>query len=339
MQLDSSSKDKCEKSKINLNPICILLACYNGEKFIEDQILSIINQTYSNWHLILRDDGSTDRTKDIIQHYKNMDKRITIVEDDIGNLGPSLNFGVLLQFAFEKNFEIFFFCDQDDIWSKDKLAIQLARFNSVERIYGRNIPIMVYSDLAVVDRDLDLIDISFMHYQGISNEDKRLSNLLLSQNIVTGCAAAINRKLASISLPFPTDILMHDWWIALCCSLNGLVKFISRPLVFYRQHGENEVGAKRLIDLINPFKTSLIDRWKAGTDHFLGTTVQASHLLKRIDAHNIHCDEIKLDAVRSYSNIGSMTSLRRLIVAKKKQFYRQGYLRNLLFIARLLFMR
>ena len=92
---------------------------------------------------------------------------------------------------------------------------------------------------------------------------------------------------------------MHDWWIALCCSLNGVVEFINRPLVLYRQHGENEVGAKRLVDLVNPFKTSLIDRWKAGTDHFWRTTVQAGHLLKRIDIHNIHCDENKIDAITS----------------------------------------
>ena len=180
----------------DINPSCILLACYNGEKYIEDQILSIINQSYSNWHLIIRDDGSTDRTKDIIQHYKNIDKRIGIIEDDKGNLGPSMNFGALLQFAYEKNFEIFFFCDQDDIWSKDKLAVQVALFNSIERISGRDIPVMVYSDLAVVNNNLDLMDISFMHYQGLADEDKRLTNLLLSQNIVTGCAAAINRKLA-----------------------------------------------------------------------------------------------------------------------------------------------
>lgn len=339
MKTGPFEKSYYEQSEINVNPTCILLATYNGEKYIEEQILSIINQTYSNWRLIIRDDGSNDRTMNIIKHYKKIDKRIDILKDDNDNIGSSLNFGILLQFAYEKDFEIFFFCDQDDLWSKDKLEIQLGQIAKLERISGKDVPIMVYSDLVVIDSNLNLIDKSFMHYQGLAKEDKRLTNLLLTQNIVTGCAIAINRKLASIALPFPTDILMHDWWIALCCSLNGVVKFISKPLVFYRQHGENQVGAKRLIDLINPFKTSLIDRWKSGTDHFLGTTVQADHLLKRIEIHNIHCDEIKIDAIRSYSIIGSMTPLRRLLVAKNKQFYRQGYLRKLLLIARLLFMR
>ena len=338
MQTYFLQKSNYERSKIDIYPTCILLASYNGEKFIEEQILSIINQSYPNWHLIIRDDGSNDNTKNILKRYKNIDKRIDIIEDN-NNIGPSLNFGTLLQFAYEKGFEIFFFCDQDDIWSKDKLATQLGLISRLEQGFGKDVPIMVYSDLAVVDKNMNLIDKSFMHYQGLAKEDKRLTNLLLTQNIVTGCATAINRKLASIALPFPSDILMHDWWLALCCSLNGIVEFINRPLVFYRQHGDNEVGAKRLKDLINPFKNSLIDRWKVGTEHFIGTTIQANHLLEVIDKNKIKCDQTKIDAIRNYSIIRSIPSLKRLIAAQKNKFYRQGYLRNLLLIARLLLMR
>ena len=339
MQSGYLSKFSCEGSEIDVSPTCILFASYNGEKFIEDQILSIINQSYTNWRLIIRDDGSTDHTKAILKLYKSIDNRIDIIEDDNKNIGPSLNFGTLLQFAYEKDFEIFFFCDQDDIWAKEKLATQLELIGRIEQHSGKDVPVMVYSDLAVVDNDLNLIDKSFMHYQGLADEKKRLTNLLLTQNIVTGCATAINRKLASIALPFPDDVLMHDWWMALCCSLNGIVEFIDKPLVFYRQHGNNEVGAKRLKDLVNPFKTSLIDRWRVGTEHFFGTTIQASHLLKMIDSNNIECDESKINAIKSYSAIRTIPSIRRLFIAKKMKFYRQGYLRNLLLIARLLLMR
>ena len=339
MQTEFLPKSNYEHPEADICSTCILLASYNGENFIEEQILSIINQSFQNWRLIIRDDGSTDHTKNIIKRYKNIDKRINIIEDSNKNIGPSLNFGTLLKFAYKKGFEIFFFCDQDDIWSKDKLAIQLGLISRLEQSYGKDIPIMVYSDLVVIDNNLRLIDKSFMHYQGLAKEDKRLTNLLLTQNIVTGCATAINRKLASIALPFPSDILMHDWWLALCCSLNGIVEFISKPLVFYRQHDNNKVGAKRLKDLINPFKTSLIDRWKAGTDHFIGTTIQANNLLNMIDKNKIECDQIKINAIKNYSIIRSIPSLKRLIIAKKNRFYRQGYLRNLLLIARLLLMR
>ena len=137
----------------------ILMATYNGELYLEEQIKSIIKQSYKNWILYIRDDGSKDNTLKIINRYtyKYPDK-IKLIADDRGNLGSNMNFKELMQYS--KN-EYCMFCDQDDVWLEDKIKLSLDKIKKLENKYGKNTPILVHTDLKVVNEKLDEISESF----------------------------------------------------------------------------------------------------------------------------------------------------------------------------------
>ena len=114
--------------------IDIVLATYNGEKYVGEQIESIINQTYKDWKLIIRDDGSKDKTAEVIEKYAAKDNRITIIKDGIGNLGFNGNFTKLLETSSQDYVMI---CDQDDVWIPEKIEImfnEISKYSKIENI-------------------------------------------------------------------------------------------------------------------------------------------------------------------------------------------------------------
>jgi len=115
--------------------------------------------------------------------------------------------------------------------------------SELEARHGYSEPLLVHSDLQVVDAGLKPISSSFMQYQRIAHEDDGLRTLLLS-NFVTGCTCLLNRQLAELALPIPREAIVHDWWLALCAASAGHIGYIAEPLVKYRQHGANVIGAK-----------------------------------------------------------------------------------------------
>ncbi len=225
----------------------ILLATYNGEKFLGEQLESIFSQTARDFHLIIRDDGSTDKTCAILHEYLNRyPEQITLLTDEQQRIGASLSFGRLLEYAVaDKRFlgaQYFTFCDQDDVWLPDRLKILMDRIIGIERDHA-DAPVLVHGDLMVVDEKLSKIDKSLWHYQGIDPERNTLNRLLL-QNTVTGCATVVNRSLARLACPIPKDATMHDWWLALVAGAFGRIVAVKESLVLYRQHGANATGAR-----------------------------------------------------------------------------------------------
>lgn len=210
------------------------MSTYNGEKYLEDQINSIIDQSYSNWHLYIRDDGSTDNTVSIIKHYTNIDSRITFFNPDkIQNVGVTSSFMNLLN-NIEADY--YMFSDQDDYWKKNKIEICMEK---AEQSAG---PICVFTELQVVDKDLNEIE--------LMNKGEIWSDFphFLFGNCVTGCTMLINNKLKSIIKINKTNfnnIYLHDWWIALICSAFGKLIYIDKPTILYRQHGDNTEGSKK----------------------------------------------------------------------------------------------
>jgi glycosyltransferase involved in cell wall biosynthesis len=237
--------------------LVILLAAYNGGKYIADQIRSIQRQTWADWKLVVRDDGSTDDTLYIVQKLMSDDKRIQLIcKTASGANSAKSNFVALMEKAKEDNAAYVMFSDQDDIWRKDKVELQMLHMEKMKRIHGK-VPICIHSDMQVVDESCEMISKSFMRYQGIRHLDRDQLNVLLVQNFVTGCTMFFNRALLDVSLPVPDEADMHDWWLAQVSSALGVLSYIDEPLVMYRQHSANVIGAKRYYDTINPFINSL----------------------------------------------------------------------------------
>jgi hypothetical protein len=168
-----------------------------------------------------------------------------VVQDTEGSLGPCQNFNRLLETALtdSRQFRYFAFCDQDDIWHPQKLEITHQRLRALESD-GHCAPTLVRSDAQVVNEALDLIAASFWKNQGIDADDIRLSQLIL-RNTTIGCTAIINRPLAELATPFPAQAIMHDWWITIIAAAVGNIANIYQPLLKYRQHASNALGAGR----------------------------------------------------------------------------------------------
>lgn len=214
----------------------ILMATYNGERYLSEQIESILNQSYKDWKLLVRDDGSKDRTLDILKLYKaKYPKKITLMEDKKGGLRAKENFLELLR---QSKSDYIMFCDQDDVWLPNKIEVTLEKMKKVE-----NGPTLIHTDLKVVDKELNLISDSMWRYQKLSPERKEY-NFLIVQNNITGCTMMINRELAKLSIgEFPNG-LMHDWIIGIVASLKGTIDYVEERTILYRQHGNNDVGAQ-----------------------------------------------------------------------------------------------
>lgn len=238
--------------------VAILMCTYNGEKYIEEQIESILNQTYQNFVLYIRDDGSTDNTKKIISYYtkKYKNKIIEITDKKVAH-SASKNFMFLLENVYKLNkFDIFMFSDQDDYWEKNKVKDTIDEYN---KITNKDIPILIHTDLIVADSKLNTINLSFIKYSNLSTKRSSFFHYLI-QNNVTGCTMLVNKNLVDL-INFNIEyIRMHDWYFALIASAFGKIVFIDKPTIKYRQHSNNVLGAKdnrgirRLYNLLKNYK-------------------------------------------------------------------------------------
>lgn len=222
----------------------LLLATYNGSKYLENQLDSIFSQTHQYFRLLVSDDGSSDTTQMILESYREkFGERLMIVPNRTPGRGVVRNFENLMRSSLEEGRSDWMaFCDQDDVWLPQKIECMLAEMVRIEGADGHAVPCLVHSDLAVVDENLTTICSSFAKYQLMSSDTSSPLSLL-SINQVTGCAMMVNRTLLKMALPMPNEAIMHDWWCGLI-SGSGRRSFIKTPLILYRQHGSNQVGAK-----------------------------------------------------------------------------------------------
>lgn len=227
-----------------MNKIAILLAVYNGEKYLKDQLDSIVNQSFTNWKLFIRDDGSTDKSVTIINEYiSQYPSKIQLINDGLNNLGSCNNFFKLLEYA--ENSEFYMFADQDDVWNKNKIEVSLNAILKIEISEKFKTPILLHTDLEIVDTDLNQISPSLWKYQQMEVNNSGNYNKLLIQNIVTGCTVIFNHKLKEKMRILPKNVFIHDWWIALVASVFGRIDFIEDKTLKYRQHHNNVEGAKK----------------------------------------------------------------------------------------------
>lgn len=226
-----------------MTKIAILLSTYNSSKYLRELLDSIINQTITNWTLFIRDDGSTDSTLQIIQEYylKNPEK-ITLISDNIKKQGAGKSFMHLLSIV---DAQYYMFCDHDDIWLPAKIEKTISKLNEIE-LLKKEEPILIFTDMKVVDENLNIINKSMWNFQKTKPEYSKNIYTHAVSNSVSGCTMMINRKAKELAFPYPQEAFMHDWWITLKIAYYGTVDYVNEATVLYRQHSENVIGAKRL---------------------------------------------------------------------------------------------
>ena len=237
-----------QKAGINgaaMDKIEVLMAVYNGSAYIREQIDSILNQTYENWHLTISDDGSTDGTDLIADEYAaKYPEQITRVYSGV-RFGNARDHFMWLSENCTSRYMLY--SDQDDVFNPEKMSRLMDAMQNAERQWGRDLPILVFSDQTVVDEKLNVIEPSLMRCQKQAFDSFDYHALLI-QNVVTGGAMMVNRPLCSLAVQCRSRerIIMHDWWMAATAARFGKVIYLDEPLSLYRQHGGNSVGAKRV---------------------------------------------------------------------------------------------
>lgn len=220
-----------------MEKIDVLLASYNGEKYIREQIDSILNQTYKNIHLIISDDFSTDGTIKILKEYEKKDDRITVYYQN-ENLGYVKNFEFLLS---KVSSEYYMFSDQDDVWYKDKIEA------SYTELKQKDVD-LVFCNLEIVDENLNSKNINMFDHLKARKYLKKYKDyrLIYMDNIISGCTILTKKSFLKLILPLPSSkYLIFDYWISLVTILNGKFSYLEKPYIKYRQHGDNQIGIKK----------------------------------------------------------------------------------------------
>ena len=227
----------------------ILMATYNGEKYIESQILSIIAQSYKDWNLIIHDDGSVDKTVEIIKKWSSIDKRISLIQDGVVLRNAAKNFMHLLRYSSS---EYIMFCDQDDIWLDNKVNLM---YDEIVKHRSNIIPVVVYSNSYLWLPGKGIIGMSTLAFAGT------LQSFLFLNSGIQGCAAIFNSKAKDYMIKWDGDLAMHDHLLQLVCVTFGKVFYLPHSLMFYRQHENNVTGVmdrQSIININNVFKNKKI---------------------------------------------------------------------------------
>lgn len=222
-----------------MHRVDILLPTYNGEAYIAEQINSLLNQTYSNIKILIRDDGSTDKTNKIIHEFAKKDSRIIINNDPKDNLGLVDNINQLLGFS---DGEYIMFCDQDDVWFTNKVEVLLNEILRLESDLNKKTPLLIHSDCYVTDENLNGRDL----FKGSKPLQYGLRNSLF-KFYVQGASVIFNLSLKNEIYPFISDIYLHDRYTHLVAEIVGRRSYINLPLMYYRQHSKNLVGSANVL--------------------------------------------------------------------------------------------
>ncbi len=301
---------------VSKRSIVIVLATFNGARYLRDQVRSIQDQTVTNWRMLVRDDGSSDDSLRLIRDLAGSDPRIEV----LGllprqRLGVVRNFNLLLEQAFARGAEAVFLADQDDVWLPDKIERQLRLLDAAQCRHGSDVPLLIHSDLHVVDKDAEPFRRSFFQLRGLAHVDDDPLRGLMAQNFVTGATVLVNRRLLGLALPVPAEAVLHDWWLALCAATWGRLEFDPVPTVLYRQHGSNLVGAG-----ISSIPAAL----RRSRGNFRRGFGQADALLRRVRSHDT------ASPVRSAPDLleGYVALRHRRRWSRLRSFWRAGVIRR-----------
>ncbi|ABX43458.1 glycosyl transferase family 2 [Lachnoclostridium phytofermentans ISDg] len=244
-----------------MSRVDIIMSTYNGEKYLREQIDSILTCNHQNIVLHVFDDGSSDETIQILKEYKHRYENNLHFYKNHRNLGVTKNFLNGIKTVME-NFEeakYFMCCDQDDVWHADKVSKTLKRMEQMEKRYGVDQPLLVFTDTVIVDENLNEISESFFKTQHFNLNKIDLAHLLM-ENKCIGCTIMINRAFEYYLSQTPNAARYHDWWMALIAAAFGHISYLPKATLDYRQHSANVVGSINFPSYVRKRMSSIKDQ-------------------------------------------------------------------------------
>ena len=299
----------------------ILLPTCNGESFLPSLLDSCLMQPAAK--MIVRDDASDDKTVEILKYYRGL------CGDSIGlHLGKE-RLGVIKNVEFLLSLvesEYFLLADQDDIWEKDKIVLLWEAMQKLEEQLGADRPLLVYSDATLINIHGQQISSSYFASARISPRWAEEFRHSLVMSGIPGCTMMRNRALAKASVPFPADIIMHDWWLLLVAGGLGGVRAVNAPLVRYRQHHNNSLGA----DVWNA--AAILKKLWCGPEraarNVQRTCIQAEQFLR---CYGKSLSEQNYKLCEAWASMQGADRWKRFGTIRKLGFEKPGKFRNILF--------
>jgi glycosyltransferase involved in cell wall biosynthesis len=303
-----------------MSTVAIVMATYNGEKYVGEQIDSILASTYQDFELFICDDGSTDNTMSVLQDYEKQYPAKIHVAGNAENLGVIANF---LQALVRTTMDYVMFCDQDDFWKPNKIGLTLKRMRHIEGQIGKAAPIAVFTDAVVVDQDLKVLKNSFFRSNHLNPRKTDLPHILMENKLI-GCTVMVNSALRKIfqSYSLPAAAKFHDWWMALIASSMGKIGFVNEGTLLYRQHSGNVVGGASFFT----YCRNRIAAFKNQKEAIAALIRQAEEFLTIYDAI---LPEDKKEILRCFVNLDQYNFINKRRVMLHRGYLKTGIIRNI----------
>ena len=301
----------------------IIMCTYNGEKYIREQLQSIADNRVTEWNILISDDQSTDSTIQIAREFqKQYPDKIQIKVNDTKK-GAIINFlSSIYQVGTTMEKEDFIMlCDQDDIWNSDKIEKTESCMNNLIKTYGNEMPLLVCTDVTVVDDEMKIIHESFRRMNNYQIRHLDFSHLMM-ENKVQGCTTMINKSLALMLDRLPTKTTMHDGWLALIASAFGHIAYMDEQTMKYRQHPDNVQGSIAYKDDVKNKFSNLGGQRQI----VMNTTAQISEFL---EIYGETVPEIVKKAAKAFATFSEQNFFTRRYNIVKYHMWKSGLLRNI----------
>ncbi len=303
-----------------MNKVSIVMTTYNGESYIKEQIESILSSDYKEFDINIYDDGSSDGTVSILKEYEKKYPKKIYVKQNVKNLGVTRNF---LEGICNTRADYIMLCDQDDVWKSDKIALSLRKIEVMEESSAEKLPMAVFTDATVVNKDLDVINDSFFKSSRLDPYKTDLAHLLMENKLI-GCTVMINSSLRDFlkSTSLPKNARFHDWWIGLIASSMGQVEYLDIPTLLYRQHEDNVVGNISFLSYIKDRVTSIYKQ----KDALLASQKQAREF------YILYKDMLgdkERRTIRTFARLNELDFISRRVELFRYGFWKTGLIRKL----------
>lgn len=300
--------------------ISIVMSTYNGERYLREQVESILLSTVKDIELLICDDGSKDGTMEMLKTYEEAYPQLIHIHKNEKNVGYTLNF---LRGALRAKGDYIMFCDQDDVWKAEKVEKTLDKMKQLEKSSGKDAPLAIFTDALVVDEQLNPIHKSFFASSKLNPRKTDLAHILMENKLI-GCTVMFNRALCNVlkEASLPSQARYHDWWVALIASTMGKIDFFPDTTLLYRQHGRNVVGNQSFTSYVKN-RIANLDRQK---EALAALQKQAQEFL------SLYHDLIPTEQYRlihRFAHLGQQSFIRKRFSLIRYGYLKSGLIRNL----------